>query len=500
VRLRRLRLNWFRLFDDVAFDFRTGLNVVTGGNGAGKSTLLEGIAWALYGAGAVRRSEASLLATHAPSGTCTAAVLEFEAGGVDHCVHRTTGEGCATAVLLSGDEVVARDGAAVTAAVSALLGADRDAMLHACATGRRELQQLTQLAPVERLRLLARLLGHAPPPPADSPLDDAVHALQQELADADERMAALGSAPELLNQLSAELDRMQPDLAAVEALTERLHDEWSQKRQDVDTKLAAYRARGDELRLQIERLAGEGAAAKCPSCGHALGAALDRMLDRLDDEAYVNAQDSKWLVQRQAQLTRKPTDLLDAETRRARLRAAVDDRRERAARCEQAAQELWNVASERKRTAERLRSLQQEIRNAPPPPMLPPPSLRRSEVRAVIDLASDFVRSVTDAGYEGVTLHPDGRIHALCRGSEVPVVSGGDEDLIALSLRLAAMRTRTGHGLQLMLLDEPFAGLDARRRRRALECVRALLPEFPQILLCTRDADAAASADHDIRL
>jgi DNA repair exonuclease SbcCD ATPase subunit len=503
MRLRRLQLTGFRHFETFEIAFTDGLNVITGGNGAGKSTLLEAVTWALHGSGAARRSEASLRGLAAPADVPTRVELHFDVAA-DACrvVRVLTPDG--SVAELFEDERCIATGDDVPAAVAKLLGADRETMLHACATGRRELQQLTQLTPAERLRLLSRLLGYRPAA-RDSPLDDALRALEQELADADERMHALTSAPELLAQLTTELEALQPELAAVDALEERLHEEWSQKRQDVATKLAGYRTRGDELRQQIDRLAGEGAAARCPTCSRPLGSALDGMLERLDDEAYVNAQDTKWLAQRQQQLAQKPPDLLAAETKRRRLRSAVDDRRERAARCEQAAQELWTVAGERTRTAERLRLLRQDVRGARPAgDAVATASSRpgRAELLAVSATASEFVNVVTAGGYEAIVLHEDGRVHALRHGTEVPVVSGGDEEMIALALRLATMRARSAAlpRLRLLLLDEPFAGMDADRRHRAVVCLRTLLPAFPQIVLCTRDAAAGAAADRTVRL
>jgi DNA repair exonuclease SbcCD ATPase subunit len=507
MRLIALRLSQFRQFSGAAFEFGAGLNVVHGGNGTGKSTLLEGVLWALCGTGSVRRSERSLRRLGAPDSEPTACELEFAVGDASHTVRRTLLVGDAPAghdaVLFdAGGSAAATGEGPVTAAVAGLLGADRDLLLHACFTGRKELQQLAQLKPAERLRLLARLLGRRVTRPhgAEAPLAEAIRALEHELTDATERMRALASAPDLHAQYTAELEQLRRELAAAESLAGELHSEWSQKRQDVDTRLETYRRRDEELRRQIDRLAAADGSGACPTCGQPLGSHLDNLVARLDDEFYAGVQDMKWLAQRQAQLARKPPDLAESETRRTRLRAAVDDRAERAARCEQAMQELWTVASERKRTAERLEALRRDAPAAAWTPAGAP--LVAEDLSTVAAIAGAYLSSITDGRYDRLTLEADGRVHAHHGDTTAPVVSGGDEDLIALVLRLATMREAATHSPQLdvLLLDEPFGSLDAERVERAAALLGSLCAERPQIVVATRGDALCAYADVLIEL
>jgi DNA repair protein SbcC/Rad50 len=502
MQLHRLRLTQFRQFEEAELVFDEGLMVLFGPSASGKSTLLEAIVWAIFGAGSVRRSEESLRRVRAPEGVPAAVDLEFTAAGHRCVLHRsTTGTQAAEAELAVGGSVVASGVNDVATAVAGDLGIVRDRFMHACFTGRKEIHQLAQLGPVDRMRFLARILGEEasrPAPAAGGSGDgvaDAIAALERELAESAERVRTLATAPDLLAQYTGELERLRPDLQQAEAEAQRLHDDWAQKRQEVDTKLDAYARRAEELKRQIDRLSREGDAGVCPACERPLGPHAERMVARLDDEHYVNAQDTKWLLQRQRQLANKPPDLVQAETRLARLRASVDDRTQRAARCEQATQELWTVASERQRTAEQLEALRRDPSARRP---REPRTLRRETLGQLADIAGWYLGRITGGRYTGIALTPDGRIYAVADGAPTPVVSGSDEDAIALVLRLATMQL-AGAGrdeARVLLLDEPFGSMDADRRRRAVEVLRGLLTDRPQIVISTRQPDIGAQADH----
>ncbi|CAN5612271.1 hypothetical protein BH23GEM9_BH23GEM9_34220 [soil metagenome] len=479
MRLHRLRLTWFRNFIDADFAFGDGLCVVIGDNGTGKSTLIEAIIWSLYGPDRDSGQSTSARTIAAPGDAVTATELHLSIATEEYRIHRTRAAGASDARVLTADgECLVEGDEAVTAWVTTVLGAGRDLMVHACRTGRTELKRLTQHPPTEEMRVLER-----------------------ELADADERVRTLASAPELLAQYTTELERLRPELAAAETQAERLHDEWSQRRQDVDTKLAVYRTRGDEIRLQIERLT-EHAGGACPTCRRPLGDHLTQMIERLDDESYVNAQDAKWLVQRQAQLARKPPELVEADTLRGRLRATVNDRQQRAARCEQAAQELWTVAGEKKRAAERLAQLRHDMRS----PLHGPAHASSPvsdhdvghDVKAIEELARRHVAVISDGSRDAGGFRADGRVI----GHDDPAISDGDEDMVAFALRLAVMQTaqQANPRLGLLLFDAPFGSMDARRTRRAVGLLRTLRDEHPQILLCTGQPGLIAAGDSVLHL
>ena len=229
--LTRLRATCFRQLDSVDVRIEPGLVLVTGGNGAGKSTLVEAMLWALFGPSAIRGGEDALRRMGATTDAVTGAALDFSIGTAHYRVTRTL-HGDGTNITLHRDGSLVAEHAAVDDALGPLTGG-RDRFLHGSVTGSRELRHLVELRPPERLRALARLLG-TPTPPPQSPLDT----LQQEIEESDERIRTLQSAPDLLAQYTPELKRARADLESAEREAERLHDEWAQKRQDVETRLA----------------------------------------------------------------------------------------------------------------------------------------------------------------------------------------------------------------------------------------------------------------------
>jgi DNA repair exonuclease SbcCD ATPase subunit len=503
MRLHALHLREFRCIAELSLQFDEQLTVLTGANGTGKSTVLEAVVWALFGAGsAAVRSEESLRRITAPPDEATAVELHISLHDVMYVIQRRmtfdADAAHVTATLRRSDgELLAATEDAVAESMSKLLGAGREGWLHACVTGRRELQQLAQLRPVDRVRTLARLLGRSPSrrAPMDHVLLEAVRALQQEVAEADDRIAALRTAPDLLVQYTEELERLRPQLAEAESRTDQLQDEWSQKRQDVDTRLLAAQRRAEELQRHIERLSSAGGGGTCPTCNRPLAEHVDDVLGRMDDEYYVLTQDSKWLSQRQTQLARKPPELMEAEGRTARLRSAVDDRTARAARCEQAVQELWTVASERKRAAERLEALRSESAVAASTGDVRP--LTAADLEELSTAAAGILNRITEGKYDGIELREDGRIHALRGGAAASVVSGGDEDAIALALRLAIMRALGNPaGVGPLLIDEPFGSMDDGRVALVTAELRELAAVGVQVVLATSHHIDVAGAVH----
>ena len=103
-------------------------------------------------------------------------------------------------------------------------------------------------------------------------------------------------------------------------------------------------------------------------------------------------------------------------------------------------------------------------------------------------LAGEFLGALTDGRYDEVDLDEDYRLTVLEHGEPAPVISGGEEDLTNLVLRLAVSQMiadRSGQPLSLLVLDEIFGSLDDVRRAHVLELLRALEGRFPQVVLIT---------------
>jgi exonuclease SbcC len=106
----------------------------------------------------------------------------------------------------------------------------------------------------------------------------------------------------------------------------------------------------------------------------------------------------------------------------------------------------------------------------------------------IAERASVFLTDLTDARYNELELDEQYRTTVLEDGIPKQVISGGEEDLVNLVLRLAISQMvaeRAGQPLSLLVLDEIFGGLDESRRYNVVELLRKLSGRFPQVILIT---------------
>jgi DNA repair protein SbcC/Rad50 len=104
------------------------------------------------------------------------------------------------------------------------------------------------------------------------------------------------------------------------------------------------------------------------------------------------------------------------------------------------------------------------------------------------ELASAFLSELTDARYTELELDDLYNIVILEDGVPKPVLSGGEEDLANLVLRLAISQMiaeRAGQNFSLLILDEVFGSLDEARRFNVVELLRGLQDRFEQVILIT---------------
>jgi exonuclease SbcC len=104
------------------------------------------------------------------------------------------------------------------------------------------------------------------------------------------------------------------------------------------------------------------------------------------------------------------------------------------------------------------------------------------------ELASTFLRELVDSRTAELELDEKYNIAVLEDGINKPVLSGGEEDLANLVLRLAVSQMiaeRSGQSFSLLVLDEVFGQLDESRRFNVLELLRALSDRFEQVILIT---------------
>jgi exonuclease SbcC len=104
------------------------------------------------------------------------------------------------------------------------------------------------------------------------------------------------------------------------------------------------------------------------------------------------------------------------------------------------------------------------------------------------ELASAFLSELTDARYTELELDDQYNVVILEDGIPKPVLSGGEEDLANLVLRLAISQMiaeRAGQNFSLLILDEIFGSLDEARRFNVVELLRGLQDRFEQVILIT---------------
>lgn len=132
----------------------------------------------------------------------------------------------------------------------------------------------------------------------------------------------------------------------------------------------------------------------------------------------------------------------------------------------------------------------------------------RQELNASIgpDLAaraSENLSLLTNGRYVALELDKNFAPSIIEDGTAKPVISGGEEDVVALALRLALselIQERQGHPMSLLILDEVFGSLDAERRQAVLDRLTALKGRFDQILVITHLEEVQQIADQTLHL
>jgi exonuclease SbcC len=118
-------------------------------------------------------------------------------------------------------------------------------------------------------------------------------------------------------------------------------------------------------------------------------------------------------------------------------------------------------------------------------------------------LAGEFLALVTDGRYAAVEVDEAYDVLVLDDGTPKPVISGGEEDVANLVLRLAVSQMiaeRAGQPLSVLILDEVFGSLDAQRRTGVLGLLQRLRTRFDQVLLITHVEEIREGVDHVLRV
>ncbi len=119
------------------------------------------------------------------------------------------------------------------------------------------------------------------------------------------------------------------------------------------------------------------------------------------------------------------------------------------------------------------------------------------------EIASVFLTELTDGRYNQIEIGQDYEIVVLDAGQEKPVISGGEEDLANLVLRLAISQMiadRAGHTLSLLIFDEVFGSLDEQRRESVVRLLQKLQDRFEQVVLITHIESIREGMDQVVRV
>lgn len=106
----------------------------------------------------------------------------------------------------------------------------------------------------------------------------------------------------------------------------------------------------------------------------------------------------------------------------------------------------------------------------------------------ISEIASGFLAQLTDDRYTELKLDDEYNVRVLEEGMVKTVLSGGEEDLANLVLRLAISQMiadRAGLNFSLLVLDEVFGSLDESRRQQVVELLRRLHDRFEQVIVIT---------------
>lgn len=104
------------------------------------------------------------------------------------------------------------------------------------------------------------------------------------------------------------------------------------------------------------------------------------------------------------------------------------------------------------------------------------------------EIASGFLDSLTDGRYNALEFDEEYNLLVLEDGLPKSVISGGEEDLCNLVLRLAISQMiaeRAGQAFSLLILDEVFGSLDDTRRSNVMDLLRRLNDRFEQVMVIT---------------
>ena len=325
---------------------------------------------------------------------------------------------------------------------------------------------------------------------ADIPLDLGELESESKRLEQDSRRAteALGQAQAQARQrtdLEAERGRLTEEVANLEVELAGPAGAYDAKRHEqVRTRLAEL----EPSRRDHDRLAGTAARAESLV---AEAAVAEQVASTAEAELAVLDQRLATLAWSAELFGATETAVREAELALQRSRFAAQSAAMQLERAEKDREAALVRQADRATKAEKARKLGADIN------LLDELDLAFSDLRTELNLqlrpelsdrASSLLRDLTAGRYVDLELDESYVPMVVEDGEAKPVLSGGEEDVVNLALRLAISQLiadRAGQPLSLLVLDEIFGSLDEEHRASVLTLLRALSDRFPQVILIT---------------
>jgi exonuclease SbcC len=119
------------------------------------------------------------------------------------------------------------------------------------------------------------------------------------------------------------------------------------------------------------------------------------------------------------------------------------------------------------------------------------------------EIASVFVTELTGGRYNQIEIGSAHEVIVLDAGEVKEVISGGEEDIANLVLRLSISQMiadRAGHSLSLLIFDEVFGSLDEQHRESVVHLLQRLQDRFEQVILITHVESIREGMDQVLRV
>src|SRR5438874_1093651 len=401
----------------------------------------------------------------------------------------------------------------------------------------------TELEPIERLKREQAEREHLQKEETARRADEGQLAeLMRTIVALDRRIGELAPATEALAGVEREAGALGERLEVAERTAEEQRAAWVREKEYATTRRADLLKQYDEVKEQRDKIEQLGPEGTCPTCRRPLGAeyaevlgVLDRQMQAIEEAKLAERAKRAEILVREAELAEQALSLHEhrarelaaavaAERFSEQAFAAARERHDRAARALRAAElavaetrgELTSaeagVREVQRRAAERAAQERQiaelKVRLRLHHELDRGSGDRRAELNAamrpeIAELASGFLADLTDGRYEAVDLNDDYVVTIIDDGVSKPVISGGEEDVANLALRLAISQMiaeRAGQPLTLLVLDEIFGSLDESRRQHVVALLRRLADRFPQVVLITHIEQVREGLDRVIRV